>query len=77
MLWLPIGSLCARTATSGCCCRKRADPRSEVEEMTASSAPKRLGVMDILKDDKSVTHGVDEASRHHDVCAIAQADQLC
>lgn len=32
--------------------------------MTASSAPNRADVMDILKDDKSVTYGVDEASRH-------------
>ena len=45
--------------------------------MTASSAPKRLGVMDILKDDKSVTHGVDEASRHHDVCAILLRQTDC
>ena len=32
--------------------------------MTASSALNRADVMDILKDDKSVTYGVDEASRH-------------
>ena len=32
--------------------------------MTERSAPNRADVMDILKDDKSVTYGVDEASRH-------------
>ena len=64
MPWLLIGSLCLGSATSGCRCRKRADRRPEVKEMTASSAPNRADVMDILKDDKSVTYGVDEASRH-------------
>lgn len=32
--------------------------------MTASSAPNRADLTDILKDNKSVTYGVDEASRH-------------
>ena len=38
MPWLPIGGLCLGSATSGCHCRKQADRRSEVEEMTERSA---------------------------------------
>ena len=64
MPWLPIGSLCLGAATTGCCCRKWAGWCFEAEEMTAGSAPDRTDLMDILKDNKSVTYGVDEASRH-------------
>lgn len=38
VLWWLIGSLCLGSATSGCHCRKQADRRSEVEEMTERSA---------------------------------------